>query len=167
MLQRIILVTLVAASVLTSAIGCATQPKPTSAQSDESQAASLGEFRSETLDEYLGSVVVVNFWAIWCAPCRAEVPALETAHRRYRDQGVVILTVNVSEGSSEILSFAQKQGLTLPLLRDSQQRAMKTYDVSMLPTTLFIDRQGKTRLRQVGAMSEAFIERQIESLLEQ
>jgi len=147
-------------------MGCGSQPDPTPAQSDQSQPASIGEFSSEKLDEYLGSVVVVNFWAIWCLPCRIEVPALEAAHRRYRDQGVIVLAVNVSESSSDILSFAQKQGLTLTLLRDSQQRAMKTYDVSMLPTTLFIDRQGQIRLRQVGAMSQAFVEQQIESLLQ-
>ncbi len=108
---------------------------------------------------------MINFWAIWCAPCRAEMADLDAVYRQYRDKGVVILAVNVAENSSDISTFATNMGLTLPIFRDSQQRITKAYNINALPTTFFIDRQGQMRRRQIGMMSRDFMVQQIESLL--
>jgi len=113
------------------------------------------------VSDYRGKVVVVNFWAIWCPPCRVEMPDLDAVYRQYRDRGVVILAVNVSESSADIQAFAQKLGLSLLMLRPSV-----TYRIEALPTTFFIDRQGQVRRRQVGAMSKSFMVQQVEALLQ-
>ena len=150
---------LVTSLILVATISCSSQPGP-------SKPESIDDFSVDKLTEHQRKVVVLNFWAIWCAPCRTEMPDLETVYQQYRDQGVVVLAVNVSESSADITAFARRQGLTFPILRDSQQQAMKAYEVRVLPTTFFIDRQGQVRHRQLGTMTESFLTQQIESLLE-
>jgi len=94
------------------------------------------------------------------------MPDLEAVYRQYRDQGMIVLAVNTSEGSADIIAYAQKLGLTFPILRDSQHRAINEYNIQALPTTFFIDRQGQVRRRQVGAMSKSFIVQQVKPLLD-
>jgi len=159
MTQKAALRAFATALILVTIIGCSSQP-----QSSELQ--SIEDFTIEKLNEYRGKVVLLNFWAIWCKACRTEMPDLETAYQEYRDQGVVVLGVNVSESSGDITDYAQELGLTFPLLRDSEQKAMKTYNVKVLPTTFFIDQQGQLRHRQPGAMSKSFIIQRIGSLLD-
>lgn len=149
----------ITALILIASIGCSSQPQPSELQS-------IDDFTVEKLNEYQGKVVILNFWAVWCGPCRIEMPGLEAVYQQYRDQGVVVLAVNVSESSADITNYARKLGLTFPILRDSQQEAMRTYNVRVLPTTLFIDRQGQVRQRKLGTMTKSFMMQQIESLLE-
>jgi len=150
--------------ILAATVGCSSQPQPTLPQ--PSQLQSIEDFTVEKLSEYRGKVVVLNFWAIWCPFCHTEMPDLEAFYRQYRNQGVVVLAVNVSESSADIIAFAQKLGLTFPILRDSEHKAIATYNIRSLPTTLFIDRQGQVQSRQVGAMKKSFIVQQIELLLD-
>ncbi len=90
---------------------------------------------------------------------------MEAIYQEYQGDGVVVLGVNVSDGSDAILAFVREHGLTFPVLRDPVQEAMKTYDIRVLPTTFFIDRQGQIQQRKLGAMSASFLKEQIESLL--
>lgn len=159
MTQKAALRALVTALILVATISCSSKPRP-------SEQESIDDFSVDKLTEHQRKVVVLNFWAIWCAPCRTEMPDLETVYQQYRDQGVVVLAVNVSESSADIIAFARRQGLTFPILRDSQQEAMRAYKVRVLPTTVFIDRQGQVRHRQLGTMTESFLRQQVESLLE-
>ena len=125
----------------------------------------IEEFTEETLAQYKSQAVVLNFWATWCVPCRREMPDLEAVYRKYRDQGLVVLAINASESSEDIAAFVSKMGLTFPILRDSQRKATDAYDVRFLPTTVFLNRDGRVVTREVGILDQAKMSLQIEPLL--
>lgn len=124
-----------------------------------------------TLSELRGKVVVVNFWTTWCPPCRAETPALEKSYEQYKDSGVVILGVNLTNQDviGEVESFVQEFGLTYPILLDRDGTVGSTlYQIKGLPSTFFVNRDGIIRTVLVGGpMSEAFIRSKIEALLQE
>lgn len=123
-----------------------------------------------TLSELRGKVVVVNFWATWCLPCREETPALEKSYEQYKDSDAVILGINLTDQDSisEVDSFVQEFGLTYPILLDRDGRVGYLYQVKGLPTTFFINREGVIRTVLVGGpMSETFIRSKIEALLKE
>ena len=124
-----------------------------------------------TLSELRGQIVVVNFWATWCLPCRAETPALEKSYAQYKDSGVVILGVNLTNQDvvSEVESFVQEFKLTYPILLDREGSISNTlYQIRGLPTTFFVSREGIIRTVVVGGpMSETFIRSKIEALLQE
>lgn len=120
------------------------------------------------LSELRGKVVVVNFWATWCLPCRVETPALEKAYEQYKDSGLVILGVNLTnqDSISEVEAFVQEFALTYPVLLDRDGAVSYLYQIQGLPTTFFINREGIIRTVLVGGpMSETFIRSKIEALL--
>ena len=124
-----------------------------------------------TLSELRGKVIVVNFWATWCLPCREETPAFEKAYERYKDSGMVILGVNLTDQDSvsNVESFVQEFKLTYPILLDRDGSVSNTlYQIRGLPTTFFVNREGIIRTVVVGGpMSETFIRSKIEALLEE
>jgi cytochrome c biogenesis protein CcmG/thiol:disulfide interchange protein DsbE len=118
------------------------------------------------LSDLRGQVVVLNFWATWCPPCRAEMPALQQVYAKYRDQGFAVLAVDVAEGEAQVTPFADQQGLTFPILLDRDGSVSNLYQVRAMPSTYFVDRSGV--IRQVtlgGPMTAAFIESQVTGLL--
>jgi thiol-disulfide isomerase/thioredoxin len=133
---------------------------------DSGPIPAVPEFSQTELENHRGKPVILNFWAIWCMPCRSEMPALEAVHQRYQDQGLVVLAVNVSESSSEVGKYAKTKGLTFPHFWDRDQQSMKSYEIRSLPTTLFIDRTGTVVHRQVGAMTESYLKNKVEPLLQ-
>ncbi|MEW6240790.1 MAG: TlpA disulfide reductase family protein [Chloroflexota bacterium] len=123
-----------------------------------------------TLSELRGRVVVVNFWATWCLPCREETPALEKSYELYKNADVVVLGVNLTnqDSVSEVASFAREFELTYPILLDRDGSVGYLYQVNGLPTTFFINREGVIRTVVVGGpMSETFIRSKIEALLKE
>jgi len=107
-----------------------------------------------TLSTLRGTPVVLNFWATWCPPCRAELPELEAAGRQYAGQ-IAISGVNQAEARADVQAFARKMGLTFPMPLDEQAQVSRLYGVRSLPTTFFIDRGGVIRQIQVGPVTEA------------
>ncbi len=122
------------------------------------------------LAAYRGKPVFINVWASWCLPCRAETPALERTYRQYKDAGVVILGVNLTNQDlvSEVEAFVQEFSLTYPILLDRDGQVGNLYQIQGIPTTFFIDREGVIRTAVVGGpMSETFIRSKIEALLKE
>jgi peroxiredoxin len=121
------------------------------------------------LSELRGRPVVVNVWTSWCPPCREEMPALQRVFHDYQEQGVVILGMNstLQDRREEALAFAAGQGLTFPILLDTDGEATRLYQVRALPTTFFIDARGV--IQEViagGPMSEALLRIRVEQLID-
>lgn len=133
------------------------------------------EFELPATDETLtslrglrGNVVVLNFWASWCPPCRAEMPALERVHQTYAARGVVILGVNAANQDTlaAAQTFITENGLTFPILYDLKGQAGSLYQVAALPSTFFIDRQGIIQEVVIGGpISASHLQISIEQLL--
>ncbi len=110
-----------------------------------------GELR---LSELRGQAVVLNFWATWCAPCRKEMPQFVQAYDRYKDQGLVIVGVNMQEGKGIVQPFVDDFGITFPIAIDRDGDVADRYHLLGLPTTFFIDREGVVRGVFTGPLQE-------------
>lgn len=103
-----------------------------------------------TLADYRGKVVVLNFWATWCPPCRAEMPSMQRGWEAARDDGVVFIAVNVGEDADTIFMFLGAYALDFPVLLDKDAKVVGQYPVTGLPTTYIIDTEGRITHRAVG-----------------
>ena len=120
---------------------------------------------AQNLRDYRGQVVILNFWASWCAPCRAEMPDLQVAYTELRDKGLVVVGINQSERGEKVRSFVQEFGLTFPILLDEDQTVGHKYGVRGLPTTFIIDGGGVIREVIVGPLTRSAVHRQVKELL--
>jgi thiol-disulfide isomerase/thioredoxin len=102
-----------------------------------------------------GQVVVLNFWASWCEPCREELPSLELLATRHAGQGLAVLLVNFRETDRAIRRFLEAQALSLPILRDGDGGAAKDWGVRIYPTTFVVDRQGRVVFSVIGEVDWA------------
>ncbi len=122
-----------------------------------------------TLSDLQGQPVLVNFWASWCPPCRAEMPGMENAYQEYQSQGFVVLAINVTyqDTLSDAISFVETQGFSYPILFDTQGSVSKLYQLRSLPTSFFVDKEGVIQdVVYGGPIPEADIQARIENLLE-
>lgn len=102
-----------------------------------------------------GRIVVLNFWASWCAPCEAEAPVLEEVAERYREGGeVVVVGVDVQDLRERALEFIEKTGVTFASLRDGTDAAQRAYEVPALPETFVIDTEGRIALKVAGQLTD-------------
>lgn len=102
------------------------------------------------LSDYRGRVVVVNFWATWCPPCRREMPSMQRAWERLTPEGIALLAIDVGEDEETIFSFSGEFTLEFPLLLDSDGSAVEQWPVRGLPTTFIIDPEGRIAYQAVG-----------------
>lgn len=107
------------------------------------------------LADQRGKVLVVNFWASWCVPCRTESPRLEAAARRFQGQGVVVVGVDIQDDDKDARAFVAQYGLTYPTGAEQGMKISQAYGVSGLPSTFFVDRQGQMRRRWLGELQDA------------
>lgn len=99
--------------------------------------------KTVSLKEFMGKVIVLNFWATWCAPCRAEMPSLENLYRNLKDKGLVIIGVSVDSSEKTVQSFVKERGITFPILLDKRKEvSFDDYGVIGLPVTFLIDKKG-------------------------
>jgi len=98
-----------------------------------------------------GQVVLLNFWATWCPPCREEMPSMERLHREFRGQGLALLGVNVEENPKQVARFVRDFQLTFPTLLDVDGEVTRLYRVRGLPATFLIDRTGRVVGHVIGA----------------
>jgi peroxiredoxin len=121
------------------------------------------------LQEQRGRVVMVNFWATWCGPCRVEMPHLNRLYDKYRGSGFVLLGVNIDEEPRKAADLAAKLGLRFPVLLDADKKVSRLYDLTAMPSTVLIDRDGRVRYIHRGYRDgfEDTYEKQIRELLKE
>ena len=122
-----------------------------------------------TLSELRGHPVIINFWATWCPPCRAEMPALQYAYKDYEKEGVIFLAVNSTNQDTipAVKQFLVEYDISFPVVYDNQGTAANTYQISSLPTTYFIGKDGViTEVVIGGPMAEALLRSRLDKMLE-
>jgi peroxiredoxin len=127
------------------------------------------EGETVTLSELRGQAVLVNLWATWCPPCRAEMPAIQKLYDEYKDQGFVVLAVNMTyqDNPLAVVPFTQENNLTFPILLEETGEMARKYELRSLPSSFFINRDGIIQEVVIGGpMSEALLRTRIESILE-
>ena len=111
--------------------------------------------RKVKLSDYRGKKVILNFWATWCPPCRAEIPDMDKFYSSYKDKDIVILGVNLTKAEQDqtsVKSFIKEYGVTYPIPLDKESLAAEMYQVSAIPTSYIIDPQGTIIQKIVGPM---------------
>ena len=131
------LVCVFAASSLASS-GLEGQPAPDFALKSSSGA-------NLRLSEYRGDVVMINFWATWCGPCRQEMPLLDELFTRYQRVGFNLLGVNIDDDSRRAMKMIDELGVSFPVLFDARKEVSKLYEVEAMPVTVLVDREGRIR----------------------
>lgn len=119
------------------------------------------------LSEQVGNVLLVNFWASWCGPCREEMPLLQDLQDKYEDVGFSIVAINVDENSELANNFLAKVDVDYPILYDNTAQVSQLYQVEAMPTTVIVDRNGKMRFFHKGFKPgyEKKYEKEIKKLL--
>ena len=135
-------------------------------------------FKLEDIDEYeydfseyRGKVVLLNFWATWCPPCRREMPSMERIYKKYQDKDFTVLAINQMEDEDKVFAFtgALDTRLTFNILLDTKSSVSHDYDVRGLPTTYLIDKKGRIRYRAIGGreFDHPEVEKIIQSLMQE
>ena len=122
--------------------------------------------RPVSLADLRGQVVLLNIWATWCGPCRAEMPAMERAYQKHGPSGFAVLAVDVQERDPEVLAFLREVGATFPSAMDTTGEASRTWRAVGLPTSFLIDRQGIIRDVRVGPFTDEMLEERVSRLLQ-
>jgi thiol-disulfide isomerase/thioredoxin len=156
-----------AALALAAAAACAQSLKPWSGGATPALELSDPEGAAHRLADYRGKVVLVNFWATWCVPCREEMPSMEALRKTLEGKPFVVLAVNVGEGARAARDFGQKLSLGFPLLLDRDTRTAKAWSARVLPASFVVGPDGKIRYSYFGEIdwSSAEVRARIESLL--
>jgi cytochrome c biogenesis protein CcmG, thiol:disulfide interchange protein DsbE len=127
----------------------------------------LGAGGSGSLSEYRGKVVILNYWASWCEPCREESPLLQRWHRRIVPRGGTVLGVDALDVTSDAQAFIRAYGLTYPMLRDRDGGTHSKFGVVGYPETIVLDRRGRIAALRRGPVDEEFLRRTVPPLLKE
>jgi len=132
-------------------------------------AAKSDSGRNVRLSELRGQVVLINFWASWCSPCRQELPLLSKIYSQYRSAGFALLAVNVDDNRKDAESMLKRLDLKFPTLFDGNKKVARLYGVDTMPATLVIDRDGRVRYVHRGYYDgyERKYEQQVRELLKE
>ncbi len=127
------------------------------------------EGNTVSLSDYFGQPIIVNVWATWCPPCRAELPYFDAAAEKYRDQ-ILFMMIDLTDGATDTVESAtafirEDNGYSFPLYFDVDFSAVQAYQINAIPVTLFIRADGSLLYQQIGSMDEATLESYIQQLL--
>lgn len=117
-----------------------------------------GDGKKVKLSDLRGQPVMLNFWATWCAPCKAEMPEIVNAYEAQKDSGLVVLGVNAEETAQQASEFMQEYNMQFPVVLDSRGDLQQLYMVRGLPTSIFIDRDGKIAVRWAGLLNQDLLD---------
>lgn len=120
-----------------------------------------------SLEDYRGMVVLVNNWATWCPPCKAEMPTLQAYYEKHRKKGFTIIAIESGDPVPEVKKFVQDYGLTFPVWSDLTMKSIAAFRNPGLPSSYVIDREGTVRLAWSGAISREMLEKYVTPLLEE
>lgn len=123
--------------------------------------------RTVSLEDYLGQVVLVNNWATWCPPCRAEMPELQAYYEDHLEQGFVVVAIESGGTAEQVGDFVRQYGLTFPVWLDPQGAALTAFRNFNLPSSYVIARDGTVRMSWTGAIDRATLEEYLTPLLEE
>lgn len=128
---------------------------------------SLNDLRGNqvTLSDYKGQVVLVNIWATWCPPCRAEMPDLQAYYAANRQKGFVVLAIDAGDDRTEVAAFASEYGLSFPILLDPQSQLVNRMNVFDYPTSFILDRNGVVRNVHIGQYPPELLKADIAAVL--
>lgn len=156
-------------------VGCA--PKELAPSSTPIQDTEIGNLAPDfqlygldgkpiSLSNLHGKPVLLNFWATWCSPCRAEMPYLQQVYEEWSAKGLVLLAINKGENAAQVREFMQSYNLSFPVLLDTGESIAQKYNIRGIPTTFFIDKDGIIQDVRIGAFqSKAEIERSLSKLV--
>jgi peroxiredoxin len=106
--------------------------------------------RSVSLSSLNGKVVLINFWATWCPPCRDEMPSLNELYKRYKNQGLIVLAISTDRSDSGVIDFLSKHPVDFGVISDPDAKTSRQYKVFSLPTTFLLDKNGVVVKRYLG-----------------
>ena len=119
-----------------------------------------------SLQDYHGKVILVNNWATWCPPCKAEMPTLQEYFEEHSDQDFMIVAIDAGDPTSDIINFVDEYGLTFDVLADPNMTALAAFRNNSLPSSYVIDENGIVRLAWTGTISHEMLEKHVSPLLE-
>ncbi len=122
---------------------------------------------AEMLSDYRGQVVLVNNWATWCPPCKAEMPTLESYFEQYASEGFMIIAIEAGESQKDVQPFVQAYGLKFPVWLDPQNASLAVFRNTNLPNSFVLDRSGMVRYAWTGEISRAMLEKYVTPLVRQ
>lgn len=115
------------------------------------------------LADFKGNVILLNFWATWCGPCRLEMPMLEKQFQDFADQNFVILAINLEESFDEVQAYVEELGMTFPVLLDQDGSVSELYRIIGYPSSVLIDAAGKIQTIHIGILSETQLQDSLRS----
>jgi thiol-disulfide isomerase/thioredoxin len=119
----------------------------------------------EALTDYLDKVVLVNNWATWCPPCKAEIPTLQEYYEVHKEEGLVIIGIEAGESQAEVLDFVKGAGITYPIWIDPHNSALMAFGAAGLPNSFVIDREGTVRLAWIGEINRETLEKYVTPII--
>jgi thiol-disulfide isomerase/thioredoxin len=119
-----------------------------------------------SLGSLWGKPVLINFWATWCGPCRSEMPYIQEIYEEWTNKGLVVLAINIGESSSKVEEFMQGYNLSFTVLLDTKQDVAQRYNITGIPTTFFLDKDGIIQDKVIGAFqNKAQIENRLSKII--
>ena len=122
--------------------------------------------QSISLSDFRGKPVLLNFWTARCPPCQVEMPYLQQVYEEWSDRGLVVLAIHIGKSIAEAKRFLQAHNLSLPVLLDTKGNTAQKYNITGIPTTLFIDKDGTIQVKIIGAFpSKTAIEKNLNKIM--